>query len=134
MYSSIGYYTFYRSLNLLYEIAQNHSWGCSLNTLPNFYHVGEVERHSTERLNFLNSSSHNHMRITRILKSLGELSYEYLKAPFIRFVLHEAIVTGNLANTLNSCMKYWVETIREESERDSLWLLAESLIQTCKHH
>ena len=69
------------------------------------------------------------MRITRILKSLGELTYEHLKAPFVRFVLHEAIVTGALENTLNSCMKYWVETIREESERDSLWLLAENLIQ-----
>lgn len=96
-----------------------------------FNNAGEVERsdnHSIQRLTFLNSSSHNHMRITRILKSLGELNYEHLKAPFVRFVLHEAIVRGTLENTLNSCMKYWVETIREESERDSLWLLAENLI------
>ena len=76
----------------------------------------------------LNSSSHNQMRITRILKSLGELDYEYLKPTFLRFILQQALCTGHLANTLNSCMKYWVETIRDENERDSLWLLAKSLV------
>ena len=69
------------------------------------------------------------MRITRILKCLGELEYEYLKAPFLRFVLHEAIETGHLENTLTSCMSYWVETVRDEAERDSLWLLAQELVK-----
>jgi hypothetical protein len=92
---------------------------------------GEVERSERylERFVALNSSTHNHRRITRILKSLGELDHEYLKPDFLRFVLKEAILYGHLENTLDSCLKYWVETIRDENERDSLWLLAHSLVE-----
>ncbi|CAI8043692.1 Opioid growth factor receptor-like protein 1 [Geodia barretti] len=45
---------------------------------------GEVERSECylERFAALNTSSHNHRRITRILKSLGELDHEYLKPHF----------------------------------------------------
>ena len=95
------------------------------------YVAGEVERseHYTERFAVLNASSHNYMRITRILKSLGELDYEYLKPPFVRFVISEALQSHLLDNTLNSCMKYWVETIRDENERDSFWLLAHKLFE-----
>ena len=69
------------------------------------------------------------MRITRILKSLGELNYEHLKPSFVRFILHTVLLDGFLTNTLESCMKYWVETIKDENERDSLWLLAEELVR-----
>ena len=98
--------------------------------------TGDVQRKEgfRERFAVLNTSSHNYMRITRILKCLGELDYEHLKAPFVRFVLHEAIVTGHLENTLTSCMNYWVETIRDETERDSLWLLAQELVKSRNHH
>ena len=95
--------------------------------------LGEVERSERylERFVALNSSTHNHRRITRIIKSLGELDHEYLKTEFLRFVLKEAILYGHLENTLDSCLKYWVETIRDENERDSLWLLAQSLVEQC---
>ena len=35
-----------------------------------------------------------------------------LQAPFVEFILHEAITEGTLPNTLDSCMEYWVEVIR----------------------
>lgn len=35
-----------------------------------------------------------------------------LQAPFVDFVLHEAITEGTLPNTLDSCMEYWVEVVR----------------------
>ena len=89
--------------------------------------LGEVERSECylERFAALNTSSHNHRRITRILKSLGELDHEYLKPNFLRCVLREAILYGHLENTLDSCLKFWVD----ENERDSRWLLAQSLVE-----
>lgn len=89
--------------------------------------VGRSERYA-ERFAALNASSHNHRRITRMLKSLGELDLEYLKPDFVRFVLKEAISFGHLENTLDSCMKYWVETIRDKDERDSIWFFAQALV------
>lgn len=53
---------------------------------------------------------------------------EHLKPPFIEFVLHEAIVTGELRNVLNSCMNYWVEVLREDEERNRMWELARKMV------
>ena len=52
---------------------------------------------------------------------------EHLKVPFIEFVLHEAIVTGELSNVLHSCMCYWVEVLRDQGERERMWQLAREL-------
>ena len=70
---------------------------------------------------------HNYLRITRILKCLGELKYEHLKANFIRFVLHEAIVAQTLRNTLNSCLNYWLEVVRDRKQRKELKCYADEL-------
>ncbi|KAL5480038.1 hypothetical protein EMCRGX_G023653 [Ephydatia muelleri] len=84
-----------------------------------YRNTGEIERADNwkERFHHLNHSSHNYLRITRILKCLGEMEYEYLKAPFLRFVLHEAIVEGTLDHTLDSCINYWLEVLRDDQER-----------------
>mmetsp|Transcript_8879 Transcript_8879/g.15215 ORF Transcript_8879/g.15215 Transcript_8879/m.15215 type:complete len:180 (+) Transcript_8879:42-581(+) len=42
------------------------------------------DRHWKERYRHLNSSFHNYLRITRILKSLGELGFEHFKWPFFK--------------------------------------------------
>ena len=94
--------------------------------------IGEVEQKEQDyiqRFAVLNTSIHNQQRITRILKCLGELEYEHLKPPLLRFILKEAILHGDLGNSLDSCMHYWVETIRDSNERDSLWLLAQDLTE-----
>ena len=92
--------------------------------------VGELERaaHWSERFNHLNGSMHNYLRITRILKCLGEFKYEHLKYPFIRFVLHEAIVEKTLFRVVDSCMNYWVEVLRDDKEREEATKLATDLI------
>ena len=91
--------------------------------------TGEIERADNwqERFRHLNHSSHNYLRITRILKCLGEMEYEHLKAPFLRFVLHEAIEEGTLDHTLDSCINYWLEVLKSKEEREDVRKHAQKL-------
>ncbi|KAK3103734.1 hypothetical protein FSP39_021458 [Pinctada imbricata] len=73
-----------------------------------------------QRFAHLNRSYHNYLRITRMLKSLGELGYEHLKKPFVEFVLQEAMEEETLDNVLESCVQYWLETLRSDEERESI--------------
>ena len=38
-------------------------------------------------------------------------------------------MTGRLRNTLNSCMCYWVEVLRDDGEREEMWRLAELMVE-----
>lgn len=91
--------------------------------------LGEIERADNweKRFRHLNRSMHNYLRITRILKCLGEFDYERLKAPFVRFVLHEAIVEQTLDNTMDSCLNYWLEVIKDDEERKQIKKYAREL-------
>ncbi|XP_067655557.1 opioid growth factor receptor-like protein 1 isoform X2 [Haliotis asinina] len=92
--------------------------------------TGELEREKNwrQRYHHLNRSMHNYLRITRILKSLGELGFEHLKAPFVRFVLKEALVHKTLDNTVDSCYNYWIETIKDDKIREDLRDFADNII------
>ncbi|XP_078595126.1 uncharacterized protein LOC144872638 [Branchiostoma floridae x Branchiostoma japonicum] len=91
--------------------------------------TGEIVRSDNweERLSHLNNSYHNYLRITRMLKCLGEFGYEHLKAPFIHFVLQEALVEKTLSNTIESCLDYWLHTIVRKEDRIGLLCLADQL-------
>jgi hypothetical protein len=65
----------------------------------------------------LNSSSHNYLRITRILKCLGELGLEFVKVTWLRFFAQEIFVTGALGRCRGSFADYWVGTIYDDAER-----------------
>ncbi|XP_078602475.1 uncharacterized protein LOC144876737 [Branchiostoma floridae x Branchiostoma japonicum] len=80
-----------------------------------------------ERLSHLNNSNRNYLHITRMLKCLGEFGYEHLKAPFIHFVLQEALVEKTLSNTIESCLDYWLHTIVRKEDRIALLCLADQL-------
>ena len=80
-----------------------------------------------ERFCNLNRSFHNYLRITRILKCLGEFDLEKYKVPFVRFCLREAIEERTLANTLHSALTYWTEVVRDDQERRELWEYAQQL-------
>ena len=54
-----------------------------------------------ERFRNLDSRSHNYLRITRILKFLGEVGLERLKLPFLAFWAREVLVEKSLANPGN---------------------------------
>lgn len=65
-------------------------------------------------------SHHNYLRITRILKSLGELGYEAFKAPLVRLFLEESLCNGTLPNMQHSVLEYFVYTIRLPATRRRL--------------
>uniref|UniRef100_G3UEA8 Opioid growth factor receptor like 1 n=1 Tax=Loxodonta africana TaxID=9785 RepID=G3UEA8_LOXAF len=78
-----------------------------------------------ERFRHLNESQHNYLRITRILKSLGELGYESFKSPLVKFILHEALVENTIPNIKQSALEYFVYTIRDRRERRKLLRFAQ---------
>jgi len=73
----------------------------------------------------LNRSFHNYLRITRILKCLGEVGLEHFKIHFVKHVLQEIYEHGELTNCHESCVKYWVPILRNEQERESIKELVE---------
>jgi len=82
-----------------------------------------------DRFRNLNTPSHNYLRITRILKCLGEFDYEYLKFPFLEAILRESITYNTLSNCLRSCKDYWIETLRSQDERRAIREYARDLIK-----
>ncbi|KAG7229922.1 hypothetical protein INR49_009641 [Caranx melampygus] len=83
---------------------------------------GNVARASNwqDRFQHLNESQHNYLRITRILKSLGELGYEAFKAPLVRLFLEESLCHNTLPNMQHSVLEYYVYTIRLPATRRRL--------------
>ncbi|XP_063815357.1 opioid growth factor receptor-like [Pseudophryne corroboree] len=84
--------------------------------------TGEVGRayNWEERFKNLNNHSHNNLRITRILKCLGELGYEHFQAPLVRFFLEETLCNGQLQNVKGSVLDYFISTVRDKRERSNL--------------
>ena len=62
------------------------------------WQTGELERSGNCQacFNNLNSRSHNYLRITRILKWLGEMALEHLKLGFLVFFANEAFFLKNI--------------------------------------
>ncbi|KAH9500530.1 hypothetical protein Btru_072171 [Bulinus truncatus] len=86
--------------------------------------TGEIEKAANylKRFKNLTRNTHNYLRITRILKSLGELGYEHLKKPFLDFILDEALNKhSSLQATLSSCENYWIGTIKDDNAREELY-------------
>src|SRR5690348_126302 len=86
-----------------------------------FLLAGEVQRNPEnykDRYDNLNWSSHNFLRITRILKSLGELGWEHLKFPFCKFLVREVFEENQLQNCRNSLVCYWIPVLRREEDRN----------------
>lgn len=63
---------------------------------------------------------HNNLRITRILKSLGELGFEHYQAPLVRFFLEETLVKKNLSSVKRSVLDYFLFAVRDKRERRKL--------------
>lgn len=81
-------------------------------------------------------SYHNYLRITRILKCLGEFGFEHLKKNFVKFILEEGLQKGTLSNLIDSCVKYWIGVLRDDGERYEVFDYYEELLNeeqlTCK--
>ncbi|XP_028849630.1 opioid growth factor receptor [Denticeps clupeoides] len=83
---------------------------------------GEVRRSDNWRERFANleRNMHNNLRITRILKSMGELGFEHFQAPLVRFFLEETLVKKNLNSVKRSVLDYFVFAVRDKRERRKL--------------
>lgn len=69
---------------------------------------------------YLHSHSHNNLRITRILKSLGELGLEHYQAPLVRFFLEETLVQHKLPSVRQSALDYFLFAVRCRHQRREL--------------
>lgn len=72
-------------------------------------------------------SRHNLLRITRIIKSLGELGFERFQAPWVNFLYEELIVKKALPNIRHSCLYHWIEAINDYGEQEVLFRKVQGL-------
>ncbi|NXG48779.1 OGFR factor, partial [Psilopogon haemacephalus] len=84
--------------------------------------TGELKRAENwaERFQNLNRFSHNNLRITRILKCLGEMGYEHYQVHLVKFFLTETLVKETLPNVKKSALDYFLFTIRNKRKRREL--------------
>ncbi|XP_042688380.1 opioid growth factor receptor isoform X1 [Centrocercus urophasianus] len=84
--------------------------------------TGELKRAENwaERFLNLNRFSHNNLRITRILKCLGEMGYEHYQVHLVKFFLTETLVNETLPNVKRSALDYFLFTIRSKQKRREL--------------
>lgn len=82
--------------------------------------TGKVSRSKSFRKRYdnLNACFHNYLRITRILKCLGEMGLERYKLPFLVHVGTEILVHSELENAKDSLLRYWAPTLRDQKERE----------------
>lgn len=79
--------------------------------------VGRNEDTYKRRYNHLNNSFHNYLRISRILKALGEFGFERFKIHWINLFIEEAYEHKLLKNIRSSLQGYWIPTLRRREER-----------------
>jgi hypothetical protein len=89
---------------------------------PNFLRRSDRCDKCYDNLNF---SPHNYLRITRILKCIGDLGHEDWKEALVEFFVVEAFEwpqgeSCKLANVRSPLEGYWVETVRDDEKRKSL--------------
>ncbi|KAF7695841.1 opioid growth factor receptor [Silurus meridionalis] len=84
--------------------------------------TGEVRRAENWRERFANleRNMHNNLRITRILKCLGELGFEHFQAPLVHFFLEETLVKKNLNSVKRSVLDYFLFAVRNKRKRREL--------------
>jgi hypothetical protein len=69
-----------------------------------------------ERAYFLSRSSHNYLRLTRIMKCFTILGLESYKLNLIAFFVEQVFKNKVLEETMESLMTYWFGTISKESD------------------
>ena len=83
--------------------------------------AGRIERLEdyTQQYRNLNTSSHNYLRITRILKHLGEMGMEDLKIGWLECLFYEICIVRLLPNCESSFWNYWTGTIYADDTREA---------------
>ena len=91
--------------------------------------IGRSDKSQKQQYKLLNYSFHNYLRITRILKCLGEFGFEHYQAQFCTFVISEIFEHGELKNTLKSCLSYWGKVIKDLDNRKEFYSLADNFVK-----
>lgn len=109
-------------------------WGATLspedpNPIPDVAIVSRCEEW-VDRFQNLRSHGHNNMRISRMLKCLGDVGLEHYKRPIVEFYImnlygESAPLAGS--GCANSCKQYWVKTLRNDAERAEMESLIDAL-------
>ncbi len=83
---------------------------------------GEVARseHYAERFRNLVNNQHNWLRVSRILKSLGEFGLERYKLPWLLAINHEVFESKLLAQCRGSYLSFWAFTLRRKEDLERL--------------
>ncbi|XP_060588583.1 opioid growth factor receptor-like protein 1 isoform X2 [Ruditapes philippinarum] len=89
--------------------------------------VARSDKGWQDRYEHLNRSRHNLLRVTRILKSLGELGYERFQARWVEFLIDEAVINRVLPNLNGPCLMHWVMAVKDDGEREMLYRKANGL-------
>ncbi|XP_052797814.1 uncharacterized protein LOC128229935 [Mya arenaria] len=81
---------------------------------------GKIVRasHWKDRYYHLKRTKRDHFRLTRIIKSLGELGFAFFQAPLVLMLLHEIFETHELFGILPSSIQHWVRAISHKFERE----------------
>ncbi|XP_073539060.1 uncharacterized protein [Phyllobates terribilis] len=84
--------------------------------------TGELRRagNCEDRFKNLNCHGHNNLRITRILKCLGEMGYEHFQAPMVQFFLEATLCNNQLPNVKRSVLDYFMFAVKDKQQRRKL--------------
>lgn len=82
--------------------------------------IGRNEKNYEYQYDNLERCSHNYLRITRILKCLGEVGLSHYQAPFMRHVFNEIYNKDQLECCEQAARLYWVNVVRDPKERQEL--------------
>ena len=98
--------------------------------------TGQVERADNYKSRYANlvNSSHNWLRITRILKSLGDLGFKNFKSPLLLHFCKEIIENNELTDCCESLMNFWLDALKiDEQEEIKNYLSIEKNSVKIKH-
>jgi hypothetical protein len=86
------------------------------------WNTGELARTRNYEACFgnLNARFHNYLRITRVLKWLGEMNLEHLKLGFLVFFANEAIFRKTIPRAAQSLESFWLATLKQDAELEAV--------------
>mmetsp|Transcript_16803 Transcript_16803/g.34225 ORF Transcript_16803/g.34225 Transcript_16803/m.34225 type:complete len:236 (-) Transcript_16803:34-741(-) len=82
--------------------------------------IGRQQKGWQRRYHNLCFSPHNFLRITRIIKCLGELGLPHYQAPFCEHLLREVFHTKQLEECAESLVAYWIPVVKDDAAREKL--------------
>ena len=76
----------------------------------------ELDNEPEDRLDNLNCSAHNWLRVSRIITSLGELGFRRYKQPLIEALQRQVQNPQGIPNAARSCNDFWAPLVSGEGE------------------